>query len=37
MAMLQINGWLKNPAIWLAENVLADISEKNIFLKMGFV
>ena len=28
-------GWLKNPAIWLAENILAHIS--GIFPSMGFV
>ena len=30
-------GWLKNPAIWLAENILVHISGTKILLKMGFV
>ena len=30
-------GWLKNPAVWLAENILAHISGTNIFPNMGFV
>ena len=30
-------GWLKNPAIWLAENILAHISGTKIFPNMGFV
>ena len=30
-------GWLKNPAIWLAENILAHISGTRIFQNMGFV
>ena len=30
-------GWLKNPAIWLAENILAHISEQKIFPNMTFV
>ena len=29
--------WLKNPAIWLAENILAHISWTKIFQNMGFV
>ena len=29
-------GWLKNPAIWLTENILAHISETKIFPNMGF-
>ena len=31
------SGWLKNPEIWLAENILAHISETEIFLNMGFL
>ena len=27
---------LENPAIWLAENILAHISETKIFPSMGF-
>ena len=27
-------GWLKNPAIWLAENILAHISGTKIFSNM---
>ena len=30
-------GWLKNPAIWLAENILVHISGTRIFPNMGFV
>ena len=30
-------GWLKNPAIWLAENILAHISGTRIFPNMRFV
>ena len=30
-------GWLKNSAIWMAENILANISRTKIFPKMGFV
>ena len=30
-------GWLKNPAIWLAENILANISGTKIVPNMGFV
>ena len=30
-------GWLKNPAIWLAENILAHISGTKIFPNTGFV
>ena len=30
-------GWLKNPAIWLAENILAHISGTKIFPNIGFV
>ena len=30
-------GWLNNPAIWLAENILAHISGTRIFPNMGFV
>ena len=30
-------GWLKNPAIWLAENILAISQEQKIFPNMGFV
>ena len=30
-------GWLKNPAIWLAEKILAHISGTRIFPNMGFV
>ena len=29
--------WLKNPAIWLAENILAHIFGTKIFPNMGFV
>ena len=29
--------WLKNPATWLAENILAHISETKIFPNMGIV
>ena len=28
-------GWLKNPAVWLAENILAHISGTRIFPDMG--
>ena len=31
------HGWLKNPAIWLAENILAHISRTKIFPNMRFV
>ena len=31
-----IYGWLKNPAIWLAENNLTNISRTKIFPNMGF-
>ena len=31
------SGWLENPAIWLAENILAHISGTKIFQNMGFV
>ena len=30
-------GWLRNTAIWLAENILAHISRKKISPKMGLV
>ena len=30
-------GWLKNPAIWLAENILVHISGTRISPNMGFV
>ena len=30
-------GWLKNPAIWLAENILGHLSGKKNFPNMGFV
>ena len=30
-------GWLKNTAIWLAENILTHISETKISPNMGFV
>ena len=30
-------GWLKNPAIWLAENILCSISGTKIFPNMQFV
>ena len=30
-------GWSKNPAIWLAENILAHVSGTEIFSKMWFV
>ena len=30
-------GWLKNPAIWLVENILARISETRIFSNTGSV
>ena len=32
-----IYGWLKNPAILLAGNILAHVSETNIFSNMRFV
>ena len=28
-------GWLKNPAIWLSENILDHISGTKIFPNMG--
>ena len=31
------SSWLENPAIWLAENILAHISGTKIFQNMGFV
>ena len=34
---LEIYGWFKNPAMWLAENILAYISGTNIFQNMKFV
>ena len=30
-------GWLKNPAIWLDENIFAHISGNKISPNMGFV
>ena len=30
-------GWLKNPTIWLAENILAHISGTRIFPNTGFI
>ena len=31
------NGWLKNPAIWLAENMSAHVSGTKIFSNIGYV
>ena len=30
-------GWLKNPAVWLAENILANTSGTKVFPNMAFV
>ena len=30
-------GWLENPAIWLAENILDHISGTKMFPNMGFI
>ena len=35
--LFRIYGWLKNPAIWLAKNILAHLSRTKNFPNMGFV